>query len=139
MILLDTNVLSAMMRVADEPAVEQWLDAQPIESIWTTTITVFEVRFGLTLLEKGRRRALLETAFARAIGDVLDGRVLPFDQAAAEAAAELASERQRSGKRMDIRDVQIAGIVRARMAKLATRNTRHFKDVGIPLIDPWRA
>jgi toxin FitB len=138
MILLDTNVLSAMMRIADEPRVENWLDMQAIESVWTTTITLFEVRFGLALLGPGRRRDQLDGAFTRAIDDVLGGRVLAFDQAAAEAAAGIAAERQRAGKPVEIRDVQIAGIVRARKATLATRNTRHFKGIGIPLVDPWR-
>jgi hypothetical protein len=137
MILLDTNVLSAMMRKAGEPAVERWLDAQPTESIWTTTITVFEIRFGLSLLVQGRRRGRLEAAFARAIDDVLGGRVLSFDQTAAESAAVIAAERQRIGRPIEIRDVQIAGIAAGRKATLATRNTRHFEDLGITLVDPW--
>jgi len=136
-ILLDTNVLSAMMRAADEPNVERWFDAQPPDSVWTTTITIFEIRFGLTLLARGRRRDRLEAAFARAIDEVLDGRVLPFDRPAAETAAALAAERQRSGRPIEIRDVQIAGIAKARRATLATRNIRHFEGLGIGLVDPW--
>ena len=139
MILLDTNVLSAMMRAADEPAVESWLDAQPPESVWTTTITVFEIRFGLTLLARGRRRARFEAAFERAIDDILGGRVLAFDRTAAEAAAAIAAERRRIGRPVDIRDVQIAGIAAARKATLATRNTRHFEGLGIALVNPWKA
>src|SRR5207249_7769927 len=69
MILVDTNVLSAMMRIATEPAVERWFDAQPPESIWTTTITIFEIRFGLALLEAGRRRDRLQDAFDVAIDE----------------------------------------------------------------------
>ena len=139
MILLDTNVLSAMMRAADEPMVERWLDAQPTDSVWTTTVTVFEIRFGLSLLARGRRRDQLEAAFAGAIDEVLDGRVLAFDRPAAETAAAIAAERQRIGRPIEIRDVQIAGIAIARKATLATRNTRHFDGIGMQLVDPWSA
>jgi hypothetical protein len=136
-ILLDTNVLSAMMRAAVEPAVERWLDAQPADSVWTTSVTVFEIRFGLRLLAPGRRRDRLETAFRSAIDDVLGGRVVSFDRTAAEAAGVLAAERQRSGRPIEIRDVQIAGIAGARRATLATRNTRHFEGLGLAIVDPW--
>jgi predicted nucleic acid-binding protein len=136
-ILLDTNVLSAMMRIADEPPVERWLDAQPIESVWTTAITVFEVRFGLNRLAQGRRRRELEAAFARAIDNVLAGRVLAFDSTAADAAAEIAVRQRSIGRPVEIRDVQIAGIAAARKAVLATRNSRHFEDIGISVTNPW--
>jgi predicted nucleic acid-binding protein len=138
-IVLDTNVLSAMMRATDEPAVERWFDAQPTESVWTTTVTVFEIRFGLALLAAGRRRERLDRAFLRAIDNVLDGRVLPFDRGAAEAAARIAANRRRIGRTIEIRDEQIAGIAAARKAMLATRNTRHFEHLGIALVDPWHA
>ena len=137
MILLDTNVLSAMMRAAVEPAVERWLDAQPAESVWTTSITVFEIRFGLKLLAPGRRLEQLDMAFRRAIDEVLGGRVVAFDTTAAETAAAIAAERQQRGRTIEIRDVQIAGIAKVRRATLATRNTRHFEDLGITLVDPW--
>ena len=139
MILLDTNVLSAMMRVADEPAVERWFDAQPTESVWTTAITVFEIHFGLKILAPSRRRKQLEMAFVRAIDDVLGGRVVSFDTTAAEAAAAIAADRQQIGRPIEIRDLQIAGIAKARKATLATRNTRHFEGLGITLVDPWAA
>jgi hypothetical protein len=139
MILLDTNVLSAMMRVTGEPAVERWFDAQPPESVWTTTITIFEICFGLTLLTPGRRRDRLCDAFDRAIDEVLDGRVLPFDRTAAETAATIATKQRQIGQPVEIRDVQIASIALARKASLATRNTRHFRGLGIILIDPWQA
>lgn len=138
-ILLDTNVLSAMMGSADEPAVERWFDAQPPESVWTTTVTVFEIRFRLAILASGKRRDRLEEAFGRAIDDVLEGRVLPFDRNAAEAAAAIAARQRQIGRSIESRDVQIAGIVAARRATLATRNTRHFEKLGVALVDPWRA
>jgi predicted nucleic acid-binding protein len=136
-ILLDTNVLSALMlRKPDARAVE-WLDAQPAESIWTTSVTVFEIRTGLELLPAGRRRDRLEDAFERLLSDELDGRVQSFDRAAALAAGTIAAARQRAGQTMEVRDVEIAGIAIARRAALATRNTRHFADLGMELIDPW--
>ncbi len=137
MILLDTNVLSAMMRAVVEPAVERWFDEQPPESVWTTSITVFEIQFGLKLLAPGRRLDQLEMAFRRAIDEVLGGRVVAFDTTAAETAAAIAAEQQQRGRTIEIRDVQIAGIAKVRRATLATRNTRHFEDLGITLVDPW--
>jgi hypothetical protein len=138
MMLVDTNVLSAIMRSVVEPAVERWFDAQSPESVWTTTITVFEIRFGLALLAPGRRRDRLHDAFDIAIDDVLGGRVLPFDRTAAESAAELAAKQRQIGRPVEIRDIQIAGITAARKATLATRNTRHFENLGIVLVDPWQ-
>ena len=139
MIILDTNVLSALMRKAPDPAVVGWLDRQPAESIWITSVTLFEARLGLALLPEGKRRATLVSAFARLLEEDLENRVLDFDTAAAIEAAELAAQRQRAGRPVDIRDTQIAGIALARHAVLATRNTRHFADLKIKVIDPWQA
>ncbi|MEO1610634.1 MAG: type II toxin-antitoxin system VapC family toxin [Pseudomonadota bacterium] len=137
MIVLDTNVLSALMRQETDPAVIAWLDAQPPESIWTTAITVFEIRFGLEILAEGRKRTALEEAFASALSEDFDGRVIAFDQVTADAAAAIAARQRKAGRPVEIRDVQIAGITAARKATLATRNTRHFEGTGIALIDPW--
>ncbi|MGP0078369.1 type II toxin-antitoxin system VapC family toxin [Mycobacterium sp.] len=137
MILLDTNVLSALMRREPDRTVVAWLDNQPGESIWTTTITILEVRTGIELLEQGRRRRQLEQAFGEVLTEDLGGRVQPFDQPAALAAASIAAARQRAGRPVEIRDVQIAGIATARRATLATRNTRHFDAVGVNVVDPW--
>lgn len=137
MILLDTNVLSAVIRRESDPIVVAWLDAQAPDSIWTTAVTIFEIRFGLEILADGRRRRDLEEAFSQAIDDDFDGRVIPFDHAAAEASAVIAARQREAGRPVEIRDVRIAGIAAARRATLATRNTRHFEGTGIPLIDPW--
>jgi toxin FitB len=137
-ILLDTNVLSAVMRDEADPVVVSWLDSQPPQSIWTTAITVFEIRFGLEILGDGRRRRQLEEAFVKALEKDLDGRVLPFDQPAALAAGVIAADQRRQGRPIEIRDVQIAGIAATREAALATRNTRHFEGTGIPLLNPWK-
>jgi predicted nucleic acid-binding protein len=139
MIVLDTNVLSAMMRTPAETAVVAWLDDQPAESVWITSITLFEARLGLALLPKGRRRNALETAFDRLLEEELENRVLDFDRAAATEAAALAASRQKAGRPVDMRDTQIAAIVLARRATLATRNVRHFADLKVPLVDPWAA
>ena len=137
MILLDTNVVSALMRREPEPAVVGWLDEQPAESIWITSITVFEVQTGLKLLEPGRRRQQLEGAFDQLLADELQGRVQSFDQPAALAAGAIAAACQRDGRTLEVRDVQIAGIAAVRKAVLVTRNTRHFENLGIGLINPW--
>jgi toxin FitB len=138
-ILLDTNVLSALMRRDPDQSVIGWLDTQPAESIWTTSIAVLEVRTGIELLTVGRRRRELDEAFTRLLSEDLDGRVQSFDEAAAVAAASIAASRQRAGRPVEVRDVQIAGIAAARRAALATRNTRHFDDVGVGLVNPWSA
>ena len=139
MIVLDTNVLSALMRTTPDAPVVAWLDRQPAESIWITSITLFEARFGLALLPAGKRRAALASAFARMVEEDLENRVLDFDSGAAIEAAELAARRQIAGKPIDIRDTQIAGIALTHRATLATRNTRHFADLKIDLIDPGGA
>jgi hypothetical protein len=138
-IVVDTNVLSALMREVPEPPVIEWLDRQAAESVWITSITLFEARFGLALLPRGRRRQALEAAFEKVMADDLEGRVLDFDRPAAEASALLAARRQRDGLSVDMRDTQIAGIVVARRAKLATRNVRHFSDLNVEVINPWNS
>jgi predicted nucleic acid-binding protein len=139
MIILDTNVVSAVMRQDADAVVVGWLDRQPVESIWITAVTVFEVHFGLELLARGRRRRHLEDEFARALNEDFEGRILPFERNAARAAALIAARRRQEGRPIEIRDAQIAGITAARRATLATRNARHFVDLGIALIDPWVA
>ncbi len=139
MIVLDTNVLSALMRQTPEVSVVAWLDHQPAESVWITSITLFEARLGLALLPKGRRRQMLEAAFDRLLEDDLENRVLDFDGAAATEAALLAAARQKAGRPVDMRDTQIAGIALARRATIATRNVRHFQDLNVPVVDPWEA
>jgi len=137
MILLDTNVLSALMRSEPDVVAVNWLDAQPSESIWTTSVTLFEIRTGLELLPSSRRRRYLEGAFERVISQDLDDRVLSFDAGAANAAGSLVARRQQIGRAVEIRDAQIAGIAIARKATVATRSIRHFKDLGVRLVDPW--
>jgi predicted nucleic acid-binding protein len=136
MTILDTNVLSALMHVAPDKNVVAWLDRQPRASIWITSITVLEIRFGLQIMPGGKRRSALIQSFQELL-DKIDHHVVPFDVAAAEEAADLMASRQRSGRPGDLRDTMIAGIVIAQHATLATRNTAHFEDIAVPLVDPW--
>jgi predicted nucleic acid-binding protein len=138
-ILLDTNVISALMQRELDAAVIAWLDGQAPESIWTSAVTVFEIRFGLEILASGRRRRSLEEAFEAMLADDFEGRVVPFDEAAAQWAGRIAADGRRSGRTVEIRDVQIAGIAAARKAAIATRNVRHFEGLGPEIIDPWSA
>ncbi len=138
MIILDTNVLSALMRQVPDPRVVVWLDQQPRASIWTTAITILEVRFGLQIMEAGKRRALLMEAFDGLLHK-LGHRVAPFDADAAQKAGDLMASRHRKGRPGDLRDTMIAGVALARHAALATRYTTHFADAGLALINPWTA
>src|SRR3974377_793753 len=139
MIILDTNVLSALMLRQHPTNVAAWLDQQPWTSVWTTAVTIFEIRYGLAGMPSGRRRIERELAFKRALEERLEGRILPFDEAAAEEAAILKATRRRPGRVGEMRDTIIAGIALAQHATLATRNVRHFDDLALPVIDPWQA
>ena len=139
MVILDTNVLSELMQQRANPLVRQWLDRQAELSVWTTSITIFEIRYGMELLPRSRRRASLESEFERLIEDDIQGRIVPFDAQAATVAAGLMAQRQRTGRTGDLRDAMIAGIVIASHATLATRNMRHFDDLSVPVVDPWAA
>ena len=137
MVILDTNVLSELMRQQPEHRVTMWLDRQAELSVWMTSINVFEVRGGIEMLPNSRRRSRLQTEFERLIEEDFRRRVVSFDTAAAEQAASLMATRQRAGRPGELRDTMIAGIVLANHATLATRNTRHFADLSVPVVNPW--
>jgi predicted nucleic acid-binding protein len=137
MIILDTNVLSALMQKQPDPQVVGWLDEQPAESIWLSSVTVFEARYGLALLAAGRRKDILEQQFEALLQEDLQNRVLFFDGQAAEYSAQLAADRKQRGRPVAMRDTFIAGIAVARRATIATRNVRHFDDVSVPVVNPW--
>ncbi|HEY1798164.1 MAG TPA: type II toxin-antitoxin system VapC family toxin [Stellaceae bacterium] len=139
MIVIDTNVLSVVMRPDPDRWVFDWLNRQPSAAIWTTAVSIFEIRFGLELLPPGRRRSLLERAFDQVLDEMIEGRILTLDAAAAQQAAILSARYRRAGIPQEFRDSMIAGIAVTRRATLATRNTRHFPDLPIPVIDPWAA
>ena len=137
MIILDTNVLSALMMREPDEQVIAWLDKQPRTSVWTTSITVLEIRFGLQRMPTGKRRTALMRAFQMLLSDKIDTRIASFDAAAAHHAADLMAARQNKGRPGDLRDTMIAGIVLASQATLATCNTSHFADLSVSLINPW--
>lgn len=138
MVILDTNVLSALMRPSLNRAVVVWLDGQSQPSVWTTAVTILEIRFGLSCMAPGRERDRQSLQFERVMQDDLQHRVLSFDRDAAEQAGILMAARQRGGRPRDLRDSMIAGIVIANRAMLATRNVRHFDDLGVRVANPWQ-
>jgi len=138
MIILDSNVLSELMRPKPEARVIAWLDRQPETSIWTTSVSVLEIRFGLQIMHAGRRRTMYTQGF-EALLDGIDHRIAPFDTPAAEHASSLMASRKIRGRPRELRDTMIAGLVLARHASLATRNILHFDDVSATLVDPLTA
>jgi toxin FitB len=139
MIVLDSNVLSELMLDHPSTAVAEWLDRQPHLSVWTTSITVFEIHFGLNSMPAGRRQAQRIAAFERVLAKVIEQRFALFDREAAERAAQLAANRRREGRLGELRDTMIAGIVLATHATLATRNVKHFEDIASSVVNPWEA
>lgn len=137
MIILDTNVVSALMQQQADPQVIAWLDSQAAESIWINSVTLFEGRYGLALMPDGKRKALLEERFEELLTQDLQNRIAHFDANAAISAAALAAQRKASGRPVDMRDTFIAGIAVSRGATLATRNTKHFDDLSTPVVNPW--
>lgn len=137
MIILDTNVLSALMRHSADCKVVEWLDKQARTSIWTSSITILEIRYGLQILPAGKRRSALIQTFEKVLVDKIESRVAPFDTASAQQAGDLMALRHRKGRPGELRDTMIAGIVLASHATLATRNTSHFEDLAVPVVNPW--
>jgi len=137
MIILDTNVLSALMSRMPDRQVIAWLDKQPRTSVWTTSVTVLEIRFGLQIMPVGKRRAAFLQAFEVVMSDKIDGRIATFDSTAAQLAGDLMAMRHKKGRPGDLRDTMIAGIALAHQATLATRNISHFEDLSVPVINPW--
>ncbi len=139
MIVLDTNVISELMRAHPDARMLAWMERQAMAGLFTTALTQAEIFYGLALLPDSRRREALMAA-ARAMFDVdLAGRILPFDTDAASAYPEIAAGRRQGGQPISQIDGQIAAITRSRGARLATRNVRDFADCGITVIDPWTA
>jgi predicted nucleic acid-binding protein len=136
MILLDTNVLSELLRPAPNPAIENWLAEQPSERVYISAITEAELRYGAAILPAGKRRAGLSDMIDELIRN-FDYRILPFDSQAAIAYAEISAARRLSGRPISQSDAQIAAIARSCAAGLATRNVKDFVACGIDIINPW--
>lgn len=138
MILLDTNVISEPMRNA-ESAVVGWIDAQPIETLYLSSITVAELRFGIATMPTGRRRKLLNHHLEDTLLPLFSGRVLPFDLAASKAYGELMARARSIGIAIGMADGCIAAIASVHGLLVATRDTGPFKAAGLTVIDPWVA
>jgi predicted nucleic acid-binding protein len=136
MIVADTNVVSELMRPSPSPALRTWLSGQTAGDLYTTAITVAEIRYGLERLPSGRRKDRLRAA-ADEVFAALSEFVLPFDAGAAVHYARIVRHRDEAGLPIGRSDAQIAAICRARGAALATRNIKDFLDTGIEVIDPW--
>ena len=137
MIILDTNVLSELMRPRPNPAVVEWMASQPSASLCTTSITQAEILHGIMLLPAGRRRSALEKAAVAMFAEDFDGRILGFGTDAAAPYARIAADRRRTGHPISHFDAQIAAIAHTAGAAIATRNLADFQDLGLRLVDPW--
>jgi hypothetical protein len=138
MIILDTNVISELLRPAPEPKVEHWLSAQDGLNVYLTSISEAELRYGLAIMGNGKRRAALVDAVDRILREDLAGRILPFDSDAAQSYATIAAARRAAGRPIAQADCQIASIAHTRGATVATRNTPDFEGCEIDLINPWK-
>ena len=137
MLVLDTNVICELMRPKPDASVVAWVGACPGGSLFTTTVTEAELRYGLALLPAGTRRQRLIDAFDHMMAEDFVRRILPFDRSAARAYADIVVGRRLSGHPIAQFDAQIAAIARSRDAGVVTRNERDFSDCGIDVINPW--
>jgi hypothetical protein len=137
MILLDTNVLSEAMSPNPDGGVRQYLIEQAHQELFTTSISLAEILYGIELLAAGKRRTGLLAAATSMFERLFPGRILPFDEDAARAFAPIAAERRAVGRPVSLFDAQIAAIARAREAILVTRNTSDFERCGLRLVNPW--
>lgn len=137
MIVLDTNVVSELMKSAPEPAVLTWIDAIPGATVFVAAITQAEILYGIALMPEVNRRERLTRAAYTAFDTYFRGRVLPFDSDAAETFAPLAASRRQTGRPISQPDAQIAAIARSRGATLATRNVADFGGCGVDVVNPW--
>ena len=137
MILIDTNIISEMMKPAPNANVLDWIDQQEVAKLFISTITLAEISYGLNVLPTGKRRESLEFAFNKAILEAFTGRILSFEESAAYHYGKIMGHRKKLGKPLGVPDGQIAAIALVNNAVLATRNTRDFLRCGIKLINPF--
>ena len=137
--LLDTNVLSELLRSAPEPMVLAWLAAHPSETLFVSAVTQAEMMLGARLLPAGKRRASLEAALGAMFSEDFAGRILPFDSAVVPVYVEVVSARRAAGRPIAQFDAQIAAIALHAGAKLATRNVNDFELCGVSVVSPWMA
>ncbi|TIP73034.1 MAG: type II toxin-antitoxin system VapC family toxin [Mesorhizobium sp.] len=137
MILIDTNVISEPWKLAPDPRVVAWIDAQAVETLYLSAITVAELRFGIAALPTGKRRETLYERLERDVLPLFMGRVLPFDLDASQAYAELAANAKAVGKAIGKADGYIAATAAARGFMIATRDTSPFEAAGLSIVNPW--
>ncbi|HTT21575.1 MAG TPA: type II toxin-antitoxin system VapC family toxin [Candidatus Sulfotelmatobacter sp.] len=137
MVILDTNVVSELMRPAPEPRVLRWFASQAAEDLHITAVTMAEILYGIELIAAARRRDVVRTGAERMFGDLFADRILTFEDRAARAFSQITSSRRRQGKPMSDIDAQIAAITRVHGATLATRNPYVFEGCGVRLVNPW--
>jgi predicted nucleic acid-binding protein len=137
MYLLDTNILSAMMSAEPAPGVAAWISGRPPELLFTAAVCQAEILAGLAILPEGRRRSDLNTAARAMFLEDFEGRVLPFDMAAAAAYADIFAARRRAGRPATTIDLMIAAIARSNGASVVTRNVADFEECGIAIVNPW--
>ncbi len=137
MILLDTNVMSEPLRQAPEPRVIEWIDAQAMETLFLSAITVAELRAGVALLPAGKRRAGLQDNLEKRVLPLFAGRVLPFDLACTQSYAKLMAKARTAGLAIGTADGYIAAIAAANGFAVATRDTGPFEAAGVTVINPW--
>jgi predicted nucleic acid-binding protein len=138
MFVLDTHVVSELMRPKPAPGVVKWVSSQPASTLFTTTICQAEILFGVALRERGRRRSELQSAVDAMFAEDFRDRVLAFDSSAAHEFAAIAAARRRAGKTIAHADAQIAAIARSRGAVLVTRDVEDFADTELAIVDPWK-
>ena len=137
MIILDTNVVSELMRPTPDTHVMRWFSSQSAEDLHVTAVTVSELFYGIELISTTRRRDTVRAAAEKMFEVVFADRVLTFEDRAARAFSQIASSRRRQGKPMSEFDAQIAAIKRIHSATLATRNPYVFEGCGVRLVNPW--
>lgn len=137
MILLDTNILSELMKSNPSDQVVGWVNDQPIQSLFITSITQAEILYGISLLPDGKRKNGIKKAAKIIFSSDFYGRILPFDSASTTNFATIAAERRKSGKPISQFDAQIAAIARTWGCRLATRNVKDFNGCGIDVLNPW--
>ena len=138
-VLLDTNVVSELMRKVPDPVVAVWAAGHRLEDLFFSAVGEAELRYGVAILPAGQRRETLLSDIERMMDEAFGSRVLPFDSGAARAYADIAAMRRSAGRPVGPADCQIAAIARSRHMAVATRNVRDFDDVGIEVVDPWAA
>lgn len=137
MIILDTNVVSELMRPSPSKDVVGWVAAQPASGLYTTSVSQAEILHGILLLAPGKKRDAIQAAAESMFAIEFDGRILAFDDAAARAYAQVAADRRRADRPISQFDAQIAAIAIAARAAIATRNVTDFEGCGVKIVNPW--